>query len=47
MAKATGSTSGTYRGGNHVKRRGIHAKSKHSNNKNSKHYVKAYKGQGR
>lgn len=29
------------------KRPGVHAKSKTSKNKNSKHYRKAYKGQGR
>jgi len=28
-------------------RKGIHAKSKTSNNKNSKNYVKRYKGQGK
>ena len=32
---------------NKVRRRGVHAKSKTSNNKNSKNYVKKYKGQGR
>ena len=30
-----------------VKRPGVHAKSKTSNNKKSKNYVKKYKGQGR
>ena len=30
-----------------VRRRGVHAKSKTSNNKNSKNYVKKYKGQGK
>jgi hypothetical protein len=29
------------------KRPGVHAKTKHSVSKNSKNYVKAYKGQGR
>lgn len=29
------------------KRPGVHAKSKQSFNKNSKHYVKVYRGQGR
>ena len=29
------------------KRPGVHSKSKNSNSKNSKNYVKAYKGQGR
>ena len=37
---------------NHVatpprKRPGVHAKTKNSVSKNSKHYVKAYKGQGK
>jgi len=30
-----------------VKRPGVHAKTKTSKNKNSKNYVKPYKGQGR
>ena len=30
-----------------VRRPGVHAKTKHSNNKQSKNYVKKYKGQGR
>ena len=30
-----------------VKRKGVHAKTKHSNNKGSKNYVKKYNGQGR
>lgn len=30
-----------------VRRRGVHAKTKHSNNKASKNYVKKYNGQGR
>ena len=29
-----------------VRRPGVHAKTKHSNNKQSKNYVKKYKGQG-
>jgi len=29
------------------RRKGVHAKSKTSNNKQSKHYVKKYKGQGK
>jgi len=28
------------------KRKGIHAKTKHSSHKTSKHYVKLYRGQG-
>ena len=30
-----------------IKRPGIHAKTKTSKNKNSKNYVKSYKGQGK
>jgi len=30
-----------------IKRPGVHAKTKNSNNKKSKNYVKKYKGQGR
>ena len=30
-----------------VRRPGVHAKTKHSNNKQSKNYVKKYRGQGR
>ena len=30
-----------------ISRPGVHAKSKNSNNKKSKNYVKKYKGQGR
>jgi len=30
-----------------VLRKGVHAKSKTSNNKNSKNYVKKYRGQGK
>ena len=29
-----------------IKRKGIHAKTKASSNKNSKNYLKTYKGQG-
>ncbi len=29
------------------KRPGVHSKCKHSNNKNSKHYKKKYRGQGK
>jgi|TARA_R110001592_G_scaffold1751_1_gene10417 hypothetical protein len=36
-----------YRGGNKITRPGVHAKTKHSNNKNSKHYSKLNRGQGR
>jgi len=37
----------TYRQKTKVRRPGVHAKSKTSNLKNSKNYVKKYKGQGR
>lgn len=30
-----------------TKRPGIHAKTKHSNSKNAKHYKKKYRGQGK
>lgn len=30
-----------------IRRKGVHAKTKHSNNKTSKNYVKKYNGQGR
>ena len=30
-----------------IQRKGVHAKSKTSNNKNSKNYVKKYRGQGK
>jgi hypothetical protein len=30
-----------------IRRKGVHAKSKTSNNKNSKNYVKKYRGQGK
>ena len=30
-----------------VSRPGVHAKTKHSNHKQSKHYKKTYRGQGR
>ena len=30
-----------------ARRKGVHAKSKTSNNKNSKNYVKHYRGQGK
>lgn len=36
-----------YKANKRKKRPGIHAKSKSSKLKNSKNYVKAYKGQGR
>ena len=36
-----------YRGQNKVSRPGVHAKTKHSNHKSSKHYRKLNRGQGR
>jgi hypothetical protein len=36
-----------YREKTKVRRPGVHAKTKTSNNKQSKNYVKKYKGQGR
>ena len=44
---AQGLTLGSYAGGTKKKRSGIHAKSKTSKLKNSKHYQKAYRGQGK
>ena len=44
MAKLTLST---YKEKTKVRRKGVHAKSKSSNNKNSKNYVKRNRGQGR
>ena len=43
MAKQSGSTVKT----NNISRPCIHAKTKNSNNKSSKNYVKRYAGQGR
>ena len=44
MAKLTLSA---YEDKTKVRRKGVHAKSKSSNNKNSKNYVKRNRGQGR
>ena len=38
---------GSYENGGKVKRPGVHAKTKTSNQKTSKHYKKAYRGQGK
>jgi len=46
MAKKASTDKITF-GGNPKGRKGVHAKNKHSWNKNSKNYVKPYKGQGR
>jgi len=46
MAKAS-STSTTIRVKKKVSNPGVHAKTRTSNSKTSKHYKKSYKGQGR
>ena len=46
MAAKTSSHKVTF-GKSNKGRKGIHAKNKHSWNKNSKNYVKSYRGQGR
>jgi len=45
MAKKTNIV--TYKPKKEVNRPGVHAKTKTSKSKNSKHYKKAYKGQGK
>lgn len=47
MAKQKGMVVGNYRVKPKVSRKGIHAKTKQSKNKNSKNYTKPYRGQGR
>lgn len=47
MAKVTTAKTVTYREVSKKKRPGVHSKSKHSNLKASKHYQKAYRGQGK
>ena len=44
---AKGLTLGNYSGSTKKKRPGVHAKSKSSKIKNSRNYVKAYRGQGK
>jgi len=44
---AKGNTNGTYSGGNSTKRPGVHSKRKASKLKQSKNYLKRYKGQGK
>jgi|TARA_R110000822_G_scaffold159010_2_gene298540 hypothetical protein len=44
---AKGIALGNYLGGTKKKRPGVHAKSKSSKIKNSRNYVKAYRGQGK
>lgn len=46
-AKAKTSVTGTFQVKPKVKRPGVKAKTKQSNNKSSKNYSKPYKGQGR
>lgn len=38
---------GNYKGNSKKKRPGVHAKTKNSSSKGAKHYVKAYRGQGK
>lgn len=45
--KANSMGSSTFRKKPKVSRPGVHAKTKQSKNKNSKNYVKPYRGQGR
>ena len=47
MAKIVTAKVTTYHENPKVKRPGVHAKTKTSNNKNSKNYVKPYRGQGK
>jgi hypothetical protein len=46
MAKGTFINGGKYIAHGKIRRRGVHAKTKQSKNKNSKNYVKPYNGQG-
>jgi hypothetical protein len=46
-AKVKTSSTSSFRIKPRVKRKGIHAKTKQSKNKNSKNYVKAYTAQGK
>lgn len=47
MAAKTITTKSSYVGHPKVRRPGVHSKSRHSNLKTSKHYAKAYRGQGK
>ena len=47
MAGKTMYGGNSYIGNPHKKRKGIHSKCKSSSNKNSKNYLKRYRGQGR
>lgn len=47
MAKTKTTTTQTRRPKKRIRRPGIHAKTRHSSSKQSKHYQKAYAAQGR
>jgi len=47
MAVKSKSATATFKAKPHIKRPGVHAKSKSSSMKNSKNYAKKYKGQGK
>ena len=47
MAKLVQQKTVSYHEHPKAKRPGVHAKTKTSNNKNSKNYIKPYRGQGR
>jgi hypothetical protein len=47
MAKTKTQTAVNFHEKPRVVRPGVHAKTKHSTNKTSKHYKKTYRGQGR
>jgi len=47
MAKAKAQAASSWKAKKHIKRKGVHAKSKTSKNRNSKNYKKPYKAQGR
>lgn len=47
MAAKITTVKSSYEGHSKVRRPGVHAKTKHSNLKTSKHYHKAYRGQGK
>lgn len=46
MAKTKTTTTQTRRLEKRIRRPGVHAKTRHSSSKQSKHYQKAYAGQG-
>jgi hypothetical protein len=47
MAKLIKTNTVSYKVHPDIKRPGVHAKTRNSNHKTSKHYVKPYRGQGR